>query len=171
MRTIFLSTAMLFATMLSIQSCSKEEIEKSTEHSALHQKTVSNVSPTSPSACGLQINERLKGTIPISLGKENIKKVILGNLKFIEAGKSYLKVSGNRAEETISISVYDFPKPVAAAPSVDQVLFETKSREEAIDYYLNYGYDIVFGPIGYDPCEHDCEIIVWDGVYYVVDCC
>lgn len=141
-------------TTFALTSCNKQEedltLQKKTEN-VYNQK------------CGKESNMIAKLTIPFDMDKEVGQTMIDMTAKGIETGENYMKITKDDNVQAYIIQLMKYTDSYPAhKPTTNKTIYEGEdAKNMAFTYYMSW-LNLECTPV---------EWFVWDGVYYVEDCC
>ena len=141
---------------ISLTSCTKNQEEDSivqpkTSGGAYNQK------------CGVESNLISKVTFPFNMDKNVTQSIIDINVQGIATGENYIRITKDNAAQVFVMELMKYtPTYPAHEPTTNKTVYEGTDAEIMSVMYYAAWLNLECTPV---------EWFVWDGVYYVEDCC
>lgn len=141
-------------SVITLTSCTKQEEEIVSQKKT---ETIYN------QKCGKESNMISKLTIPFDMDKTVGQNMIDMTAKEIESGENYMRITIDNNAQAFIIQLMKYTESYPAhKPSADKTVYQGEDAQNmAVAYYISL-FNFECTPV---------EWFVWDGVYYVEDCC
>lgn len=143
-------------TTIALTSCNKQQ----EEDSIIQPKKTDGIYNQK---CGVESNMISKVTFPFNMDETVAQSIIDINVQGIATGENYIRITKDDAAQVFIMELMKYTTTYPAhEPSADKTIYEgTDAEIMSIMYYAAW-LNLECTPV---------EWFVWNGVYYVEDCC